>query len=105
MPAFVWKRGEEEGAFCSLFGLTFTDGQATDCGHLLPWQVQKLRGNPHFMEVPEGAPAPQDTPAENERNQLKAELEAKGINYDKRWGVERLRAALDGGEAAEPKAE
>ena len=101
MASFIWKGGEEEGAFCSLFGLSFPVGQVVDCGHLDGWKVQKLRGNPYFTEVPDEAPAPQDTPEANERTLLKAALDAKGVNYDKRWGVERLRAALEGGEAAE----
>lgn len=97
MPAFIWKGDEEEGAeFCSLFNVTFPVGQLVDVGHLLPWQVGKLRGNPHFTEAPENAPAPKGNPEQDERAIIKAQLDDLGANYDKRWGIERLRAALEG---------
>lgn len=97
MTAFIWK-GDEEGGdqFASLFGLTFTPGVPVECGHLLPHQIRKLRGNPYFTEVPEQAPEPKGSPEQDERALLKAQLDEAGILYDKRWGVERLRAALEG---------
>jgi hypothetical protein len=97
MSAFIWKGDEEEGAeFCSLFNVTFPVGQLVDVGHLLPWQVNKLRGNPHFTEAPENAPAPKGNPEQDERAIIKQQLDDLGANYDKRWGIERLRAALEG---------
>ena len=97
MSAFIWKGDEEEGAeFCSLFNVTFPVGQLVDVGHLLPWQVGKLRGNPHFTEAPENAPAPKGNPDQDERAIIKQQLDDLGANYDKRWGIERLRAALEG---------
>ena len=40
---------------------------------------------------------PQEEPAKaDDKDSLRAELDARGIEYDKRWGVERLRAALEG---------
>jgi hypothetical protein len=97
MTAFIWKGDEEEGAeFCSLFNVTFPVGQLVDVGHLLPWQVGKLRGNPHFTEAPENAPAPKGNPEQDERAIIKQQLDDLGANYDKRWGLERLRAALEG---------
>jgi hypothetical protein len=97
MTAFIWKGDEEEGAeFCSLFNVTFPVGQLVDVGHLLPWQVNKLRGNPHFTEAPENAPAPKGNPEQDERAIIKQQLDDLGANYDKRWGIDRLRAALEG---------
>ena len=47
MTSFIWKGDEDEGAeFCSLFHVTFPVGQSVDVGHLLPWHINKLRGNP-----------------------------------------------------------
>jgi hypothetical protein len=97
MTAFIWKGDEEEGAeFCSLFNVTFPVGQLVDVGHLLPWQVGKLRGNPHFTEAPENAPAPKGNAEQDERAIIKQQLDDLGALYDKRWGIDRLRAALEG---------
>ena len=97
MTAFIWK-GDDEGGddFASLYGVTFPVGQLVDVGHLLPWQVNKLRGNPYFTEAPEDAPAPKGNPEQDERAIIKQQLEDLGALYDKRWGIERLRAALEG---------
>lgn len=97
MTAFIWKGDEDEGAeFCSLFHVTFPVGQPVDVGHLLPWQVNKLRGNPHFTEAPENARAPKGNPEQDERAIIKQQLDDLGVTYDKRWGIERLRATLQG---------
>lgn len=97
MTAFIWKGDEEEGVeFCTLFGVTFPVGQLVDVGHLLPWQVNKLRGNPYFTEAPENAPAPKGNPEQDERAMIKQQLDELGVAYDKRWGLERLRATLEG---------
>ena len=102
MTAFIWKGDEEEGAeFCSLFGLTFPVGVPVDCGHMLPHQIGKLRRNPYFREVPEQAREPKGTPEQDERAALKAMLDRAGIPYDKRWGVERLKATLHGVQESE----
>ena len=94
---FIWKGDEEEGAdFCALFGVTFPVGQLVEVGHLLPWQVNKLRGNPYFTEAPENAPAPKGNPEQDERGIIKQQLDELGVPYDKRWGLERLRATLQG---------
>lgn len=97
MTAFIWK-GDDEGGddFTTLYGVTFSVGQSVDVSHLLSWQVNKLRGNPHFTEVPENAPAPKGNPEQDERAVIKQQLDDLGANYDKRWGLERLRAALEG---------
>lgn len=97
MTAFIWK-GDDEGGddFASLFGLTFSVGVPVECGHLLPHQIRKLRGNPYFTEVPEQAPEPKGSPEQDRRAELKALLDKAQIPYDKRWGEERLQAALDG---------
>jgi len=102
MAAFIWK-GDEEGGdqFASLFGVTFPVGAPVEVGHLLPHQINKLRGNPYFTEVPEQAPEPKGSPEQDERAAIKAQLDEMGIPYDKRWGVERLRAALEGTQEAE----
>lgn len=42
--------------------------------------------------------APDDAPADDEVTTLRAELDAKGITYDKRWAAPKLRAALAGPE-------
>lgn len=100
MTAFIWKGDEEEGAeFCSLFNVTFPVGQMVSVGHLPPWQINKLRNNPYFTEAPEDAPAPKGSPEQNERDILKQQLDDLGVNYDRRWGLERLRAALAGATA------
>ena len=97
MTSFIWKGDEEEGVdFCTLFGVTFPVGQLVEVGHLLPWQVNKLRGNPYFTEAPENACAPKGNPEQDERAIIKQQLNDLGANYDKRWGIERLRAALQG---------
>jgi hypothetical protein len=97
MTSFIWKGDEEEGVdFCTLFGVTFPVGQLVEVGHLLPWQVNKLRGNPYFTEAPENARAPKGNPEQDERAIIKQKLDDLGANYDKRWGIERLRAALQG---------
>ena len=102
MTAFIWK-GDEEGGddFTALFGVTFSVGVPVAVDHLLPHQVRKLRGNPRFVEVPETAPEPKGSPEQDERAAIKAQLDEMGIPYDKRWGVERLRAALEGTQEAE----
>lgn len=97
MTAFIWKGDEEDGVeFCTVFNVTFPVGQLVDVGHLLPWQVGKLRGNPYFTEAPEHAPAPKGNPEQDERAMIKQQLDELGVVYDKRWGLERLRAALEG---------
>ena len=97
MTAFAWK-GDDEGGddFASLFGLTFAPGVPVECGHLLPYQINKLRNHPYFVEVPDEAPAPKGSPEQNERDAIKAKLDEAGIPYDKRWGLERLKAVLEG---------
>jgi hypothetical protein len=95
MTSFIWKGDEDEGAeFCSLFHVTFPVGQSVDVGHLLPWQVNKLRGNPHFVEAPENAPTPKGNPEQDERAIIKQQLGDLGVAFDKRWGIDRLRATL-----------
>ena len=97
MTAYIWKGDEDEGAeFCSLFHVTFPVGQSVDVGHLLPWQINKLRGNPHFTEAPENARAPKGNPEQDERAIIKQQLDDLGVTYDKRWGIDRLRATLQG---------
>lgn len=97
MTVFIWKGDEDEGAeFCSLFHVTFPVGQSVDVGLLLPWQINKLRGNPYFTEAPENARAPKGNPEQDERAIIKQQLDDLGVTYDKRWGIERLRAALEG---------
>jgi hypothetical protein len=97
MTAFIWK-GDDEGGdeFASLYGVTFSAGAPVDVGHLLPWQVNKLRNHPYFTEVPEDAPTPRGSREQDERAIIKQQLEDLGALYDKRWGIERLRAALQG---------
>lgn len=97
MTAFIWKGDEEDGVeFCTVFNVTFPVGQLVNVGHLLPFQVNKLRGNPYFTEVPENAPTPKGNPEQDERAILKQQLDDLGVPFDKRWGVERLRSALLG---------
>lgn len=95
MTAFIWK-GDDEGGddFTTLYGVTFSVGQYVDVSHLLPWQVNKLRGNPYFTEVPENAPAPKGNPEQDERAIIKQQLGDLGVAFDKRWGIDRLRATL-----------
>jgi hypothetical protein len=95
MTVFIWK-GDDEGGdeFASLYGVTFSAGAPVDVGHLLPWQVNKLRNHPYFTEVPEDAPTPKGNPEQDERAIIKKQLDELGASYDKRWGLERLRATL-----------
>jgi hypothetical protein len=97
MTSFIWK-GDDEGGdeFTALFGVTFPVGQLVEVGHLLPWQVNKLRNHPYFREAPQDAPAPKGNPEQDERAIIKQQLDELGASYDKRWGLERLRAALEG---------
>lgn len=41
----------------------------------------------------------------DEKAELQAALEAKGIEFDKRWGIKKLRDALEEADAGEPEAE
>lgn len=38
----------------------------------------------------------------DEKAELQAALEAKGIEFDKRWGIKKLREALEAADAGEP---
>lgn len=40
----------------------------------------------------------------DEKAELQAALEAKGIEFDKRWGIKKLRDALEEAESIEPEA-
>jgi hypothetical protein len=97
MTAFIWK-GDDEGGdeFTTLYGVTFSVGQMVEVGHLLPWQINKLRNSLYFTEVPQDAPAPKGSREQDERAIIKQQLDDLGANYDKRWGLDRLRAALEG---------
>ena len=103
MTAFIWK-GDDEGGdeFTALYGVTFSVGQMVEVGHLLPWQINKLRNSSYFTEVPQDAPAPKGSPEMDERAMIKQQLDDLGVIFDKRWGIERLRAALEGATSAEP---
>jgi hypothetical protein len=103
MTTFIWK-GDDEGGdeFTTLYGVTFSAGQMVEVGHMLPWQINKLRNHPYFTEVPEDAPKPKGSPEMDERAMIKQQLEDMGVIFDKRWGIERLRAALQGATSAEP---
>lgn len=39
----------------------------------------------------------------DEKAELQAALEAKGIEFDKRWGIKKLRDALESADAGEPE--
>lgn len=39
----------------------------------------------------------------DEKAELQAALEAKGIEFDKRWGIKKLREALEEAESSEPE--
>jgi hypothetical protein len=57
-----------------------------------------LRRHPHWRELVEDEPAPVDTNGDGEesREELQAALAARGQFFDRRWGIARLRAALEG---------
>lgn len=42
---------------------------------------------------------------DDEKAELQAALEAKGIEFDKRWGIKKLRDALESADAVEPEAD
>lgn len=69
----AWVRGEPRAV----------EGEAA-----LAW----LRRHPHWAEVD-----PLDTDADGtvERDELRATLTERGVAFDRRWGVARLRALLD----------
>lgn len=97
MTSFIWK-GDDEGGddFASLFGLTFHVGTPVNCDHLLPHQIEKLRGNPYFTEIPGEAPEPSGWATVSDmKAELMAELDAAGIVYDRRWGPARLKRRLE----------
>ena len=70
-----------------------------------PAIIEQLRGHPHFEEA--GGPSAQqqyddDTPtpsqeetAAEERRRVMDELEQLGVDYDRRMGIDRLRALRD----------
>lgn len=43
-------------------------------------------------------PEPEDDEGEDEASDLRAQLDEAGIEYDGRWGVKRLRKALEEGQ-------
>lgn len=57
-------------------------------------------GEPEVSGAPDSPeedvpPAPADEPPPDDRAALVAEAEAMGLTIDKRWGVDRIKAALD----------
>ena len=62
--------------------------EIVDAGH-----VAWLRRHPHWSEVLI-EPADTDTDGEITVAEARARLDALGIDYDRRWGLAKLRAAL-----------
>jgi hypothetical protein len=59
--------------------------------------VAWLRRHPHWSElVEEPAPVDANGDGEESREELQAALAERGIAFDRRWGIARLRAALEG---------
>lgn len=90
MPHFVFLSGPECGdvGAVNYFGVHFPRGVAVEANDA--FIVAKLRGNRFFAEAP-------DTNGDGvtDKAELLAEAERRGVDVDKRWGVARLRAALE----------
>lgn len=84
--------GDSDPTEITLYGATFTlNGPAQD---LSGEAAAKLGGNAHFRAVEAHKAQPAPKPAEDSRKALQDALTARGVDFDKRWGVERLKAAL-----------
>lgn len=104
MTMFVWLGDEDvEILAAELFGVVFPRGAPVDVGHLLPAQVHRLRSNRYFREVV-AKPFPEDDEADcvqknTDKVALRQRLDELGAFYDGRWGVERLKEALEEAES------
>lgn len=90
MPHFVFLSGPECGNVDAVdfYGVHFPAGVPVELTD--PAIIAKARGNPTFSEAP-------DTNGDGvtDKAELLAEAERRGVDVDKRWGVARLRAALE----------
>lgn len=72
-------------------GVLVEAGEKPDPADLAP-QLESAYLPPE--EVAQEEAAEQEETAVDEKDELRARLDAAGIEYDKRWGVSKLRAAL-----------
>lgn len=92
MPRFIYQPHPHDPVETATLGVAFSAG--------VPAEVSEdaaviLRGNPWFVEVT--APAVDaDGDGVETVAELRAALDAAGVEYDRRWGAARLRAALEG---------
>lgn len=92
MPRFTYQPGTDDPAETATLGVAFSAG--------VPSEVSEdaaviLRGNPWFVEVSSVA-VDADGDGVETVAELRAALDAAGVEYDRRWGAARLRAALEG---------
>jgi len=86
--------GRDDPASVTLGGVTFALHGAP-MAVSAEWE-RRVAGNGHFevVAVEPGASA-EDVSPNNEKAALLAQAEALGLDVDGRWGVKRLRAALE----------
>lgn len=91
MAAVTYRPGPHDPATVEWGGTTFPANVPMEVSnaHIL----RKALGNP-FFEVEGEAPV-NGVPHPDEKEALVSEAEALGLDVDKRWGVAKLRAAID----------
>lgn len=82
---------------CDAFGYTFSPGAVVDVTD--GQAIKKLSGNRFFERVDEPAPeAPGKDDADaakKARADLIAKAESLGVEFDKRWSVQKIQDAID----------
>lgn len=86
--------GDGADTECVVFGHSFPEGEWVE----VPASLRKLTTNPMFEVDTDGDGEPGPTAEE-----LKADLDALGVEYHHRAGIPKLKALLE--EATAPKAE
>ena len=86
-PKALYRRGWDDLSASVTVQDAAGEAEARAAGYRMLSEPQKA---PEPVAEPPPAEAPQD-----ERETLLAAAEARGVDVDRRWGVARLRAALD----------
>lgn len=82
---FIGSGEDGEDAVCTVFGQLFPLGEWVETSNA------KLAGNPAFEVDADGDREPDPTPDE-----MKAELDRRGVKYHHKAGAARLKELLDG---------
>lgn len=90
MPHFVFLSGPECGNVDAVdfYGVHFPRGVAVEVTD--PFIAAKAKGNATFSEAPD-----MNGDGVTDKAELLAEAERRGVKVDKRWGVDKLQAALE----------